>query len=92
MSGLRLRRAFPKLLIVKATIQSNGEVTIPAAIRERLGLQPGQVLEFDEKAPFLKAVPALDAKPMGSMIGRFKEEFKGKTSAEWLEEMRGPVE
>ncbi|HSI62858.1 MAG TPA: hypothetical protein VLE43_07055 [Candidatus Saccharimonadia bacterium] len=31
---------------------------VPASIRERLKLRPGVVLDFDEQAPFLKAVPA----------------------------------
>ena len=31
---------------------------VPASIRERLKLKPGVVLDFDERAPFLKAVPA----------------------------------
>jgi bifunctional DNA-binding transcriptional regulator/antitoxin component of YhaV-PrlF toxin-antitoxin module len=31
---------------------------VPASIREKLKLRPGTVLDFDEQAPFLKAVPA----------------------------------
>lgn len=31
---------------------------VPASIKEKLKLRPGTVLDFDEQAPFLKAVPA----------------------------------
>ena len=31
---------------------------IPLPIRQRLNLQPGTVMDFDEEAPYLKAVPA----------------------------------
>ena len=54
---------------MKATLTSKGQITIPAAIRERLGLKPGQVLDFDENAPFLKAVPAFDEEEMHSVLG-----------------------
>jgi AbrB family looped-hinge helix DNA binding protein len=45
---------------MKATLTSKGQITIPAQIRKRLRLQPGQVLDFDEEAPYLKAVPVFD--------------------------------
>ena len=45
---------------MKATLTSKGQITIPLVIRERLGLRPGHVLEFDEKAPYLKAARAID--------------------------------
>ncbi|HEX4964764.1 MAG TPA: AbrB/MazE/SpoVT family DNA-binding domain-containing protein [Thermoanaerobaculia bacterium] len=36
---------------MKATLTSKSQITIPTAIRRRLGLQAGQVLEFDEVRP-----------------------------------------
>jgi AbrB family looped-hinge helix DNA binding protein len=44
---------------MKATLNSKGQITIPIAIRNRLRLKPGDVLEFDEEAPFLKATKTI---------------------------------
>jgi len=42
-------------LVMKATITSKGQVTIPVEVRRKLNLLPGQILEFDDAAPHLKA-------------------------------------
>ncbi len=76
---------------MKATLTSKGQITVPAKIRRRLGLRPGQVLEFDEHAPFLKAVPVFDEEAMRSLIG-CTEGALGKKTVEWLEETRGLVQ
>lgn len=46
---------------MQATLTTEAFNFIPEPIRRRLHLQPGTVLEFDEQAPFLKAVPATQA-------------------------------
>lgn len=75
---------------MKATLTSKGQITIPVAIRRRLGLEPGQVLDFDETAPYLRAVPLFDESAMRALVGRTRES-RGKTSEEWLDETRGSV-
>ena len=76
---------------MKATLTSKGQITIPAAIRRRLGLEPGQVLDFDEDAPFLKAVPVFDEDEMRSVLG-CADGAPRRHSREWLEDTRGAVE
>lgn len=76
---------------MKATLTSKGQITIPSSVRRRLGLKAGQVLEFDEEAPYLLAVPAFDESRMRSVMGRARGRM-AMTSEEWLEETRGPVE
>ncbi len=74
---------------MRAALTSKGQITIPAKIRKKLGLKPGQVLDFDEDAPYLKAIPVFDADVMRSVVG-CAEGSLGFTAAEWLDETRGP--
>ena len=76
---------------MKATVTSKGQVTIPQAIRNRLGIKPGQVLEFDETAPNLKAAKIVNVHAKRRVLGCARAELAGKTTLEWIEEIRGPV-
>jgi AbrB family looped-hinge helix DNA binding protein len=77
---------------MQSTLTSKGQITIPSALRRKLHLKAGDVLDFDENASFLKATKQVDEKRMRSVLGRGKRKLQGKTSHEWLEELRGPVE
>jgi AbrB family looped-hinge helix DNA binding protein len=77
---------------MKATVTSKGQITIPLAIRRKLKLHTGTVLEFDEQAHCLKATKAIDPDRMRSVIGLAKKEMAAKTTLQWLEELRGPVQ
>ena len=77
---------------MKATLTSKGQITLPVAIRRRLGLQPGDVLEFDETAPYLTAHKPVSKEKMRSVIGRGKARTPTRQSGRWIEEFRGPVE
>jgi AbrB family looped-hinge helix DNA binding protein len=76
---------------MKANLTSKGQITIPILIRRKLGLKSGQVLDFDETAPFLKAVPVFDEEEMRSVLGCARRRL-GRRSAAWLNETRGMVE
>ena len=76
---------------MKATLTSKGQITIPTVIRRRLGLHAGQVLEFDEEAPYVLAVPVFDEEAMRAVIGCTRGRLR-KTSDEWLDETRGRVD
>jgi AbrB family looped-hinge helix DNA binding protein len=77
---------------MKATLTSKGQITIPLKIRERLGLKPGQQLEFDETAPFLKAIKVVDHRNWEKVRGIGKKRLPATTTKDWLEQIRGPVE
>ena len=76
---------------MKSILTSKGQITIPVAIRRKLGLKTGQVLDFDEDAPFLKAVPVFDETEMMSVLGCAKGRL-GCKSEDWLNETRGTVD
>jgi AbrB family looped-hinge helix DNA binding protein len=68
------------------TVTSKGQITIPARLRQRFGLTPGTVLEFDEEAPVLTARRVVSRDLMEAAAGVLEDELAGKTSAGWLEE------
>ncbi len=76
---------------MRATLTSKGQITIPATIRHKLGLKPGQILDFDEHVPYLKAVPVFDEEEMRSVLGCATDTL-GLSTSKWLDETRGPAE
>jgi AbrB family looped-hinge helix DNA binding protein len=77
---------------MKAMITSKGQITIPARVRRRLNLHAGQVLEFDESTPYLKATQVFDPGEMYAVIGCCKDKDVPAGSGEdWLNQTRGKV-
>ena len=76
---------------MKSTITSKGQITIPIKIRRKLNLKPGQALEFDEKASYLKATKVFDAGEMYKVIGCCRKANR-RTAKQWLDETRGTAE
>jgi antitoxin PrlF len=54
---------------MKGTVSEKGQVTIPKALRDRLGIGPGQVLDFDEEGGRLVARKVTDTDPVDSLYG-----------------------
>jgi AbrB family looped-hinge helix DNA binding protein len=77
---------------MKATVTSKGQVTIPQAIRRKLELHKGTVLEFDESADHLRAIKCVDLDRMRAVIGVAARELGGKTVTEWMRMLRGPAD
>ena len=75
---------------MQSTLTSKGQITIPVALRRKLRLKAGDVLNFDENAPFLKASKEIDIKRMRSTLGCMKKELRGKSVKEWIDDLRGP--
>jgi len=72
-----------------STISSKGQITLPAALRKRLGWKAGTRLEFDVLNEGIVARPAFDASEMESVLGCAAEFEPAKSSREILAETRG---
>ncbi|MBL9173361.1 MAG: AbrB/MazE/SpoVT family DNA-binding domain-containing protein [Verrucomicrobiales bacterium] len=77
---------------MKATLTSKGQITIPISIRSRLRLKPGDQLEFDETAPFLKATKTVPPEAWEAFGRETTDPWKGLSTLEILEDLRGPVD
>ena len=75
---------------MKAVVSEKGQVTIPKALRERLGILPGQVLEFEEDGGRLTARKAAPVDPVDAVYGilqldepvdRFIDRVRGEADA-----------
>jgi antitoxin PrlF len=54
---------------MKATVSEKGQVTIPKALRTRLGIRPGVVLDFDADGGRLVARKARTGDPIDAAWG-----------------------
>ena len=77
---------------MQATLTSKGQITIPIHIRNRLHLKPGDVLEFDETSPFLKATKTIPPQAWEEFSKGWKDPWPGLTRNEVMDDLRGPVE
>lgn len=75
-----------------ATLTSKGQITIPIHVRNRLHLKPGDVLEFDESAPFLKATKAIAPAAWEEFGREATDPWPGMELLEVMESLRGAVE
>jgi AbrB family looped-hinge helix DNA binding protein len=88
--------------VMKATLTSKGQITIPVAIREKLGLKPGDQIDFDENATILVGRRVVDPaeweQAMDSWRNASREVLQGHpwakiSTSELIDELRGgPVE
>ncbi|MEI6339787.1 MAG: AbrB/MazE/SpoVT family DNA-binding domain-containing protein [Verrucomicrobiota bacterium] len=77
---------------MKATLTSKGQITIPIEIRHRLHLRTGDVLDFDEKAPFLKAIKTITPEAWDKFGSQWQDPWKNQDLSAVLDDLRGPVE
>jgi antitoxin PrlF len=74
---------------MKTRVSERGQITIPKAVRERLGIRPGQELEVREHDGTIVAYKAPTVDPLTAVTGII--ETDGSTD-DLIEEIRGPVD
>jgi AbrB family looped-hinge helix DNA binding protein len=77
---------------MQATLTSKGQITIPIGVRKRLHLKPGDILEFDETVPFLKATKTIPPQAWEEFGQGWKDPWPGQSASEVMEDLRGPLE
>lgn len=92
MIPIDLLTFYAYFIFMQATLTSKGQITIPVQIRNRLHLKPGDVLEFDDNAPFLKATKAIPAQAWDQFGRDAVDPWQGMGVLAVMEELRGPVE
>jgi len=73
-------------LDMKTVVSERGQVTIPKELRLRLGIRPGEVLDFEEENGRLVASKVTSTDPVDAVYGII--ELEEGTDA-FLAEMRG---
>jgi len=74
------------LLSMKAIVSEKGQVTIPKPLRERLGIRPGQELEFEEERGRLVATKATAEDLVDAVYGILQLD---RSTDEIVEQLRG---
>lgn len=78
------------------TLSKKGQITIPLAVRRRLGLKPGMRLAFDETVPYVKAVREVNIEQMRSTLGCLRTdgtpEAQQVDQRQMMEQVRGSID
>jgi AbrB family looped-hinge helix DNA binding protein len=69
-------------------VTSKGQVTIPKAVRERLGIKSGDAVEFQEKDGEVVVRKQRGKSPFDEWVGYLKH-LKGQRVDDIIREMRG---
>lgn len=73
----------------RSVVSEKGQVTIPKQLRDRLGIRPGQALEFTEERGRLVATKARVEEPVSSVYGILD---LGRSTDEIVADLRGPAD
>ncbi|MBI2919246.1 MAG: AbrB/MazE/SpoVT family DNA-binding domain-containing protein [Chloroflexi bacterium] len=76
------------MCVPKTRITTKGQVTVPKEVRERLGLRPGDELEFVEEGGVFQLGKRVDPAVFQKYRGYLKE-LAGRDSDDLVREMRG---
>lgn len=85
---VRLFKLTRRSKVITAKITSKGQVTIPKKVRERLGVQPGEAIGFEEKEGVMVVSKAVRKSPFDKWMGRLGR-LKGRRSDDIVKEARG---
>ncbi|MDD5260685.1 MAG: AbrB/MazE/SpoVT family DNA-binding domain-containing protein [Methylacidiphilales bacterium] len=71
---------------------SKGQITIPKPLREQFDIESGTELDFVATSDGIRLRKVVDRSKAAKQLGCLKKELAGRSVAEWMNELRGPVE
>jgi antitoxin PrlF len=71
---------------MKSRVSERGQITIPKRLRERLGIAPGQILEFEADHGTLIARKVTVRDPVDAVYGMLGT---GRSTDEFIDDVRG---
>ena len=74
--------------MITAKVTSKGQITLPRKIREKLGVQPGEEVGFEEKDNLVVISKVVTKSPFDKWVGALKH-LKGQRSDDLVREARG---
>ncbi|MBI3592002.1 MAG: AbrB/MazE/SpoVT family DNA-binding domain-containing protein [Nitrospirae bacterium] len=74
--------------MLTAKVTTKGQITIPKEVREKLGVQPGENLSFEEKNGVFYIKKSLKKSPFDKWVGKLKT-LKGQKTDAVIEDLRG---
>ncbi len=77
---------------MKALVTSKGQVTIPKSLRDQFGIKPGAKVDFVAVEDGIRLRKVVDRSRHDAVLGCLKDELSGRSPAQWLDALRGPVE
>lgn len=77
------------VISMKTTVSQKGQVTIPKTLRQRLGIRPGNVLDFHEKRGRLVATKVTAQDPVESVYGILR---LGRPTDDLIASLRGKAD
>jgi antitoxin PrlF len=77
--------------MITAKVTSKGQITIPKKVREKLGVEPGEDVGFEEKEGALVITKVVTRSPFDKWMGRLTH-LKAQRSDDLVKDMRGHEE
>jgi AbrB family looped-hinge helix DNA binding protein len=74
---------------MKTKVSEKGQITVPKALRDRLGLRAGDELDMFENDGILTALKVMPEDPVDSVYGTVR---LGRSTDEIIRELRGDVD
>jgi AbrB family looped-hinge helix DNA binding protein len=74
--------------MLTAKVTSKGQITVPKKIRDKLGVQAGETLGFEENDGVFYIRKSLKKSPFDKWVGKLKK-LKGQKTDSVIEDLRG---